>query len=160
MLQLQCLHKSTKGGRTLFLSARITTIPADASKSPAMEWERWFDLFALAVMAKYSTSIEELTRTVNAENPRIRALLGDMAEEAAEKIVVTWLFLSLGELRGKCSMLKTRRCRSGHYEPKVCYISYFLKQNDGQTQISVQKTAGKRIPSAVLARVQWPGIQM
>ena len=62
-----------------------------------MEWERWFDLFAVAVMAKYSISIEELIRTTDVNSPRIKALIGDMAEEAAEKKVVTWLFLSVGE---------------------------------------------------------------
>ena len=62
-----------------------------------MEWKRWFDLFAVAVMAKYSISIDELTRTTDANSPRIKALIGDMAEEAAEKNVVTWLFLPVGE---------------------------------------------------------------
>ena len=55
------------------------------TRSPLMEWERWFELFAVAVMAKYSISIEELTRTTHANSARINALIGDMAEEAAEK---------------------------------------------------------------------------
>ena len=68
-----------------------------ADKPPAMEWERWIDLFAVAVMAKHSISIDELTRTVDEGHPRVKALIGDMPEEAAEKKVVTWLFLSVGE---------------------------------------------------------------
>ena len=48
-------------------------------------------------MAKYSISVEELTRTVDADHPGVKALIGDMAEEAAEKKEVTWLFLSVGE---------------------------------------------------------------
>ena len=68
-----------------------------ADKPPAMEWERWIDLFAVAVMAKHSISIDELTRTVDKGHPRVKALIGDMPEEAAEKKVVTWLFLSVGE---------------------------------------------------------------
>ena len=70
---------------------------SDNTRSPLMEWERWLDLFAVAVMAKSSISIEELTRTPDAENPRTKSLFGDMAEEAAEKKVVTWLFLLVGE---------------------------------------------------------------
>ena len=35
-----------------------------------MEWERWFDLFTVAVMDKYSISVEKLTRTVVAEHPK------------------------------------------------------------------------------------------
>ena len=58
---------------------------SDFARSPLMEWERWFDLFAVAVIAIYSISIEELTRTTDANSPRIKALIGDMAEEAAEK---------------------------------------------------------------------------
>ena len=61
-----------------------------------MKWETWLDLFAVALMANYSISIEALTRTPDAAHPRIRALIGDMAE-AAEKKVVTWLFLPVGE---------------------------------------------------------------
>ena len=70
---------------------------SDSTRSPLMEWDRWFDLFAVAVIAKYSISIEELTRTTDVNSPRIKALIGDKAEEAAEKTVVTWLFLSVGE---------------------------------------------------------------
>ena len=53
--------------------------------------------FAVAVMDKYSISIEERTRTPDANNPRIKAILREVAEEAAEKKVITWLFLSVGE---------------------------------------------------------------
>ena len=66
-----------------------------------MEWEKWFDLFTVAVMAKFSISVEELTRTGDADNPRVKALIRDMPKEAAEKKLVTWLFLSVGELARK-----------------------------------------------------------
>ena len=62
-----------------------------------MEWERWFDIFTLAVMAKYSISVEESTTTGVAEHPRVKALFGDMPEEATEKKLVSWLFFSVGE---------------------------------------------------------------
>ena len=53
------------------------------------------DLFQVAVMAKYSISITELIRQVTEENPRVRALTGDLDEDPANKIVSV-LSLSLG----------------------------------------------------------------
>ena len=41
--------------------------------------------------------MNELTRTVDEANPRVKSLLGDMADEAANKKVVSMMFLSLGE---------------------------------------------------------------
>ena len=61
------------------------------------QWEKWIDLFAVAMMAKYSISLNELTRTVDEANPRVKSLLGDIADEAANKKVVSMMFLSLGE---------------------------------------------------------------
>ena len=58
-----------------------------------MEWEKWIDLFALAMMAKYSISMNELIRTADETNPKIKALLG----EAANKKAVSMMFLSLEE---------------------------------------------------------------
>ena len=49
------------------------------------------------MMAKFSISMNELTRSANETNPRVEALLGDMPEEAANKKVVSMMFLSLGE---------------------------------------------------------------
>ena len=38
-----------------------------------------------------------MTRMVHEANPRVKALLGNMADEAANKKVVSMMFLSLGE---------------------------------------------------------------
>ena len=62
-----------------------------------MEWEKRVKFFAVAVMAKYFMSIEELTRTVDDDHPRVMSLIGDMAEEEADKKVATLLFRSFGE---------------------------------------------------------------
>ena len=62
-----------------------------------MEWEKWIDLFAVAMMAKYSISMNELIRTVDETNPKVKAFLGDMPEEAANKKAVSMMFLSLGK---------------------------------------------------------------
>ena len=89
---------------------------SDNTISPLLEWERWLDLFAVAVMAKYSISIEELTRTPDADHPRIKALIGDMAEEAAEKKVLTWLLLLVGEPAKKIFEDKKIFYQSGPWE--------------------------------------------
>ena len=60
-----------------------------------MEWERWFDLFAVAIMAYISISIDELTRTPDADHPRLKALIEGMTEDAAEKKAVTWQLFSV-----------------------------------------------------------------
>ena len=68
----------------------------EANSTPTMNWDKWLDLFQVAVMAKFSISITELTRDVDQQNPRVRALLGAMDEDPANKKVVSVLYLSLG----------------------------------------------------------------
>ena len=80
--------------------SRLPGLPlfwSEATKSPAMEFEKWVDLSAVVVIAKLSISIEELTSTVVNDHPRVKSLLGKMAEGAADKKVATLLFMSLGE---------------------------------------------------------------
>ena len=48
-------------------------------------------------MAKFSISVTELTREENQQNPRVRALLGDLDENPANKKVISVLYLSLGK---------------------------------------------------------------
>ena len=40
-------------------------------------------------MAKYSISITELTKEATQQNPRVRALLGDLDEDPANKKVIS-----------------------------------------------------------------------
>ena len=68
----------------------------DADENPTMEWDKWVDLFQVAVMAKYSISITELTGQVTEQNPRVRALTGNLDEDPASKKIVSVLYLSLG----------------------------------------------------------------
>ena len=44
----------------------------DAAGNPIMEWEKWLDLSQLAMMAKYSISITELTREAKQQGPEGR----------------------------------------------------------------------------------------
>ena len=73
----------------------------DAYSNPTMEWDKWVDLFQVAVMAKYSISLTELTRDASQQIPKVRALMGDLEEEPANKKVVSVLYLSLGEAARK-----------------------------------------------------------
>ena len=67
------------------------------STPPRIEWEKWWDIFIVAVNAKHSFSVHELLRTPTEAQPRQAALLNNTNEQAAErKIVSIFLFLSLG----------------------------------------------------------------
>ena len=52
-------------------------------------------------MAKFFLSISELTCEVKEQTPRVRALLGDMDGDPADKKVVSVMYLSLGEAARK-----------------------------------------------------------
>ena len=73
----------------------------DDNSDPTMELDKWMDLFQVALMAKYSISLTELTRDASQQKARVRALMGDLEEEPANKKVVSVLYLSLGEAARK-----------------------------------------------------------
>ena len=50
----------------------------------------------VATNAKYSISVNEILRTVSAQNPRVASLIKNLNEQAAERKIVSVLFLSLG----------------------------------------------------------------
>ena len=61
----------------------LSVLWSDATANPAMDWDKWLDLFQVALMAKYSISITELTRKATQQNPRVRAVLRDIDEDPA-----------------------------------------------------------------------------
>ena len=71
-----------------------------------MDWDKWLDLFQVALMAKYSISITELTRNADQQNPRVRALLGNLEEDPANKKVISVMHLALGDAARKQFMDK------------------------------------------------------
>ena len=90
-------------------SSHLVGLPvfwSDATANPAMDWDKWLNLFQVALMAKYSISITELTREATQQNPRVRALLGDLDEDPANKKVISVMYLSLGEAARKQFMGK------------------------------------------------------
>ena len=71
-----------------------------------MDWDKWLDLFQVAIMAKYSISITELTRAVTEQTSRVRPLMGDLDEDPANKKTISVMYLSLGEAARKQFMDK------------------------------------------------------
>ena len=50
------LRAETSSGSS-FASSNLVGVPVfwgDATSNPAMDWDKWLDLFQVAVMAKYS----------------------------------------------------------------------------------------------------------
>ena len=88
------------GGKTATSgSSALAGLPAywDVAKCPPKrEWEKWWDLFVMAVNSKDSISVQDLTRTPTENLPRLAALINNMNEQAVERKTVRMLFLSLG----------------------------------------------------------------
>ena len=69
--------------------------------TPKIKWEKWCDIFTVAVNAKLSITIRELLRTPTEVEPRQPAFINNLNEQAAERKVVSILFLSLGSAERK-----------------------------------------------------------
>ena len=78
----------------------------EAEKSPTYEWEQWIQLFEVAVLARHSISVSELTREVTQDNPRIAAMMGNLEEEPAKRKVTSLLYISIGKTGRKMLMDK------------------------------------------------------
>ena len=59
------------------------------------------DLFQVALMAKYSVFITELTTEITQQTPRVKTLMRDLEEDSANKKVISLLYLALGEAARK-----------------------------------------------------------
>ena len=79
----------------------------EAEKPPTYEWEQWIQLFEVAVLARHSISVTELTREVTQDNPRKAAMMGNREEEpAAKRKVSSLLYISIGKTGRKMLMDK------------------------------------------------------
>ena len=72
---------SALAGRNLYWSE-----PQD---TPLLVWQKWLQLITVAMMAKRSISLSELTRVEGGE--RASAILSELSEEAASKKVISIL---------------------------------------------------------------------
>ena len=67
----------------------------EAEKPPTYEWEQWIQLFEVAVLARHSISVTELTREVTQENPRVAAMMGNLEEEPAKRKATSPLYIAI-----------------------------------------------------------------
>ena len=76
----------------------LSTYWQDAKRQPPMDWDRWKDLFYMAVMGKHSIQIREIIRVIPADQNQNRnqALMGGHTVAIAEQKVISILYLSLG----------------------------------------------------------------
>ena len=89
----------SSGKQTTSSSSALAGLPAYwecPEVPPKAEWEKWWELFVMAINAKHAISVTELLRTPTQNSPRQAALLNNLNEQAAERKVVSILFLSLG----------------------------------------------------------------
>ena len=89
----------SSGKQTTSSSSALAGLPAYwecPEVPPKAEWEKWWELFVMAINAKHAISVTELLRTPTQNSPRQAALLNNLNEQAAERKVVSIFFLSLG----------------------------------------------------------------
>ena len=111
-------------------------------------------------MTKYSISLTELTREASQQNPRVRALMGDLEEEPANKKVVSVLYLSLGEaaakqFRDKFSHVTLWSLKVSELT-KMCNECFWKKRNRtlGRHKLFFPNATNCRDPIPVLACVE------
>ena len=90
----------------------VSGLPASwdsGDAAPRTEWEDWWDLFTVAVNAKYSLSVNELLRIATEQAPWNLALINNLNEPAAERKAISALFLSVGTAgREECNGQNSR----------------------------------------------------
>ena len=77
---------------------------SEPHESLLVEWEKWLELFTVALMAKASVSLSRLTRTEGGE--WVAFLTGGFSEEAASRKVISIPFLSIGQAARKILLNK------------------------------------------------------
>ena len=78
----------------------------EAEKEPSYDWEQWKQLFEVAVLARHSISVTEITRTADEQNPRVPALMGNLEDNAAARKILSLVYISLGKNGRKMIMDK------------------------------------------------------
>ena len=73
--------------------AGLPSYRTEALKAPTLEWEKWIDLFEVALIAKNDISITELTKTTGTKE---KSLMGDLDKIPAMKNAISVLYLALG----------------------------------------------------------------
>ena len=96
----------------------------EAEKEPSYDWEQWQQLFEVAVLARHSISVTEITRTGDEQNPCVPALMGNLKENASARKIVSLLYISLGKNGRKMIMVKFSQITSCLFSyPNSCNIA-------------------------------------
>ena len=69
----------------------------EAEKEPSYDWEQWQQLFEVAVLARHSISVSEITRNVEEQNPLVITWMGNLEKNAAARKLISLQSISLGK---------------------------------------------------------------
>ena len=89
-MALRDIMDSSGGTSSSSGASALAGLPAfwdNQATPPKIEWEKWWDIFVVAVNAKHSISKQEVLPTPAENNPRQAAFINNINEQAAEKIV-------------------------------------------------------------------------
>ena len=84
----------------------VTYFWQDADKPPNYDWDQWVQFFEVAVLARHPISRTELLQTVGKQHLREAALMGNLEETPAKRIVVSLLYIDIGKTGRKMFMDK------------------------------------------------------
>ena len=70
------------------------------------EWEQWVQLLEVAVEARHSISVTEITSEADQQTPRVPSMMGNREEEPANWKVTSLLYISIGKTGPKMLMKK------------------------------------------------------
>ena len=92
------LRARTSSSSTL-LSSRLVGLTVfwnDPTANPTMDWDKWLHLCQVAMMAKSSISVTELTKEADEQKPRVRPLMRDLGGEPANKKYISVMYMAVG----------------------------------------------------------------
>ena len=78
----------------------------DPEKKPTNQWEQWIQLLEVAVQARHSISVPDITSEADQQTPRVRSMMGNLEEEPAKRKVTSLLYISIGKTGRKMLMNK------------------------------------------------------
>ena len=113
----------------------LSTFWQDAGETRKLDWDKWVQLFEVAIMAKFSISVEELTREETPENPRRQALMGGADPETAERKAVSIMYLALGD-----AARKTLLDRNPGLNAKTISLKQLIQEGENAFKVKRNRT--------------------
>ena len=135
----------------------------DPQKKPSIEWKKCSDLFAVAMTAKYSISMQEVLRVVTNESERNEALLNNLEHPVVERKCLSVLYLSLGTGARKTFTDKYPTIKVAEITLadllKNCKKTFDTNEmNVGSIQVPLTKANAIRNSRIILGFSEWYGI--